>query len=325
MEYIDKDITILLTYRCNARCSMCNCFLNPSNPKNEITLKDIEELPAIRQVTISGGEPFLRNDIETIIDVLEKKVQRVLIMTNGSLTNKIVEVCKQHKSVGIRISLDGTESTNNAIRGIPNGFQKCIELIEKLKKEKINDIGISVTAQDKNWSEIIDLYEYSKKKGIDFTIGVIANSFHYHKNDNEIEERSNIVSTLSELKRRMLSSYKVKNWARAYFIDGLIEHMRTGNRRLDCNAGKDVLFIDPFGNVLPCQGTKEEIILGNIKTDNLTDILKSDINKSIVDSLKNCNRCWTMCNVSNTIRHNKLLVVKWIIEEKLGLKWIHRR
>ena len=37
--------TAIVTYRCNARCNMCDCFKDPSKPSEEITLEDIKKLP----------------------------------------------------------------------------------------------------------------------------------------------------------------------------------------------------------------------------------------------------------------------------------------
>ena len=37
--------TVIVTYRCNARCNMCDCFKDPTKPSEEITLEDIKKLP----------------------------------------------------------------------------------------------------------------------------------------------------------------------------------------------------------------------------------------------------------------------------------------
>ena len=37
--------TVIVTYRCNARCNMCNRYKKPSKPEEEISLETIKKLP----------------------------------------------------------------------------------------------------------------------------------------------------------------------------------------------------------------------------------------------------------------------------------------
>ena len=55
------EALIAVTYRCNAKCHMCNIWQDPTNPKDEITLDDIKKIPnGLSFANITGGEPFLR-------------------------------------------------------------------------------------------------------------------------------------------------------------------------------------------------------------------------------------------------------------------------
>jgi len=49
--------TVIVTYRCNARCSMCNRYKAPSKPEEEISLDTIKKLPKMYFTNITGGEP----------------------------------------------------------------------------------------------------------------------------------------------------------------------------------------------------------------------------------------------------------------------------
>lgn len=49
--------SIIVTYRCNAKCTMCDCFNDPTRPEEEISLKTIEKLPNLTFANITGGEP----------------------------------------------------------------------------------------------------------------------------------------------------------------------------------------------------------------------------------------------------------------------------
>ena len=82
--------TVIVTYRCNAHCNMCDCFKDPTRPEEEITLDDIRLLPEMAFTNITGGEPFIRKDIGDIVEALYKKRNRIVISTNAYFTDRIL-------------------------------------------------------------------------------------------------------------------------------------------------------------------------------------------------------------------------------------------
>ena len=60
--------TVIVTYRCNARCSMCNRYKAPSKPEEEISIETIKKLPKMYFTNITGGEPFIRTDLKDKIE-----------------------------------------------------------------------------------------------------------------------------------------------------------------------------------------------------------------------------------------------------------------
>ena len=77
--------TVIVTYRCNARCSMCNRYKAPSKPEEEIGIETIKKLPKMYFTNITGGEPFIRTDLKDIVRESYKKSDRIVISTNGFL------------------------------------------------------------------------------------------------------------------------------------------------------------------------------------------------------------------------------------------------
>ena len=67
--------TVIVTYRCNARCSMCNRYKAPSKPEEEISIETIKKLPKMYFTNITGGEPFIRTDLKDIVRELYKKIE----------------------------------------------------------------------------------------------------------------------------------------------------------------------------------------------------------------------------------------------------------
>ena len=83
---------------------------------------------------ITGGEPFIREDLGDIVRELYKKSDRIVISTNGFFTDRIIKLCEEFPNVGIRISIEGLEETNNKIRGLEDGFNKGYTTLKKLLK-----------------------------------------------------------------------------------------------------------------------------------------------------------------------------------------------
>ena len=61
--------TVIVTYRCNARCNMCNRYKVPSKAEEEISIETIRKLPEMYFTNITGGEPFIREDLKDIVRV----------------------------------------------------------------------------------------------------------------------------------------------------------------------------------------------------------------------------------------------------------------
>ena len=117
--------TVIVTYRCNARCSMCNRYKAPSKPEEEISIETIKKLPKMYFTNITGGEPFIRTDLKDIVRELYKKSDRIVISTNGFFTDRIVDLCKEFPQIGIRLSL--VLPCYNVMKYLP----KCLDSIFK--------------------------------------------------------------------------------------------------------------------------------------------------------------------------------------------------
>ena len=93
-----RNITIAITGKCNLACK--HCFYADEMRKNDDLPTDrwlafIKECGDANVMTIglTGGEPFLRNDIFEIIDAIVKNRMRFTILTNGTLVTE--EIAKQ--------------------------------------------------------------------------------------------------------------------------------------------------------------------------------------------------------------------------------------
>lgn len=182
---------------CNFKCRMCNSLysnswinddrllmnngfnrnLNVNFTKNNNDIKKfiIEFLPKLqklRMITITGGEPFINDDILEVLEILDR--ERILknvhlsITTNGSLitTEKIYRL-RNAKKININISIDGTEKLFEYMRsGISCSWDKINLIIDELRmlKTQVPQLILSFNSsyQIYNMLNVKDFYDWAE-------------------------------------------------------------------------------------------------------------------------------------------------------------------
>lgn len=314
--------TVIVTYRCNARCTMCNRYKVPSDPDKELTMETIKKLPPMYFTNITGGEPFIREDLKDIVRELYKKSDRIVISTNGFFTDRIVDLCKEFPQVGIRISIEGLEQTNNEIRGLEDGFNKGYSTLKKLREMGMKDVGFGMTVQDKNACDLVPLYDLSDEMGMEFATASLHNSFYFVENNNIIKDREMVAQNFEDLINRLLASKSPKKWFRAYFNHGLINYIYGQKRLLKCNMSFDTFFIDPYGDVMPCNGTKDKEVMGNLNTMSWDEVWNCEQAEKVRKKVRCCNReCWMIGSVSPAMNKYIWVPAWWVIRHKFLFFW----
>lgn len=309
--------TVIVTYRCNARCSMCNRYKCPSTPEEEISVETIKKLPEMYFTNITGGEPFIRTDLKDIVRELYKKSDRIVISTNGFFTDRIVELCKEFPNIGIRISIEGLEETNNKIRGLDDGFNRGYTTLQKLVEMGMKDVGFGMTVQDANAKDLVPLYELSNKMNMEFATASLHNSFYFVEAKNIINDRPAVAAEFENLVNELLKSNQPKKWFRAYFNHGLINYIYGQKRLLPCDMAFDTFFIDPYGDVMPCNGTKEKEVMGNLNEQSWDELWNSEQAEKVRKKVRCCDRqCWMIGSVSPAMHKYIWVPAAWVIKHK---------
>ena len=309
--------TVIVTYRCNARCKMCNRYKAPSKPDEEISVETIKKLPQMYFTNITGGEPFIRSDLKDIVRELYKKSDRIVISTNGFFTDRIIDLCKEFPNVGIRISIEGLEKTNNAIRGLDDGFNRGYTTLKKLVEMNHPDVGFGMTVQDANAKDLVPLYELSNEMNMEFATASLHNSFYFVEAKNIIKDRPMVAENFEKLINELLKSNSPKKWFRAYFNHGLINYIYGQERLLPCDMAFDTFFIDPYGDVMPCNGTKEKEVMGNLNEQSWDELWNSKQADKVRAKVRCCNRnCWMIGSVSPAMHKYIWKPAAWVIKHK---------
>ena len=95
------DCVLAVTYKCNSRCTMCDIWKLKEN--SNLELDYYKKLPkTLRDINVSGGEPFLRQDLVQLIKILRKTYPKakMVISSNGFLTDLIKEKMREILKIG---------------------------------------------------------------------------------------------------------------------------------------------------------------------------------------------------------------------------------
>ena len=137
-------LNLCLTYWCQYKCKTCNIWRR--KPSDELTTEEVvalvRENPHVTWVDLTGGEIFLRRDIDDIFEAIVTGWSRLAILhfpTNGFLTDRIVRSVERIAGRGpartvVTVSLDGDEALNDEIRGVKGGFRRQIETFKALRR-----------------------------------------------------------------------------------------------------------------------------------------------------------------------------------------------
>ena len=276
------DCVLAVTYNCNARCVMCDIWKIRDFP--ELPVAEFAKLPAsLRDINISGGEPFLRQDLPEIIATVAKACPkaRMVISSNGFLTDLVIKQMKKilviKPDIGVAVSIDGIGEMHDQMRGIPGGFTRDMETIRQLKTLGVTNIRLGFTITEKNISHLKLVYDLSKEMGVEFTHSFAQSSeFYFGGKQNTdfqglgdesltegmalgTEDQENVSPALRQsLKEQYqyiikseLKSWNLKKWARAYFAFGMYQFITSQNPVLSNAPGRDFFFLDPGGVIYP--------------------------------------------------------------------------
>jgi len=314
------EACLIVTYRCNAKCYMCNTWQHPSKKEDEFSPELVVKLPGgLDFINITGGEPFIRSDIESIVETALTKTKRLVISSNGYFVDRIVKLFERFGNrVGIRISLEGLPAANDELRGIKNGFDHGLRALTTLHSMGINDIGFGMTVSDRNADDMIELYRLANAMGLEFATATTHNSFYFHVTDNAYEDTEKVAGTFEEIAVVLLKSNRPKNWFRAYYNMGLARKVRGKPRALPCEVGTDMFFVDPFGNVLPCNGSDQPMVMGNLHEQDFDTIWNSPRAEEVRELVKSCDKqCWMVGSASPAMKKRITVPLIWIIKNKI--------
>jgi MoaA/NifB/PqqE/SkfB family radical SAM enzyme len=280
-----ESLFLFVTSTCNSLCRTC-FYWDELNQGRDLTFDQIAKLsttaPPFHKLWLSGGEPFLRKELAEIIELFytNNGVRHVNLPTNGLLPEKVdavitrvLERCPE-LVIDLNFSLDGLANTHDAIRGVPNNFEKTLVTIElatarwKGVRRLRRNVVSCVTAE--NYRELMELgLKLLREADLD------GHYFEIIRGDPMDSALKRIPrEELTALHRRLLWIHEkysqslfshlegaAREFARAYYLGhikfhfDLHEQNHYGNKPwpMACTAGQTTIVIDHDGSFRACE------------------------------------------------------------------------
>lgn len=332
---LPNSLILLITAKCNSNCSFC-FFKNRLNKNyKELTFEELEKLskslPRILRLFISGGEPFLRNDLAEICQLfsINNKVDELTIPTNGLLPDRIAEFTEKIiKKIGkthlmVSLSVDAPPLLNDKIRGVNGSFDKALETYKRLVDLKNNypslRVHMTTTISKYNYDSLEELIKLIKEKmpelnGHNFEL-IRDKHSEYSLNLPSLEkiiEFSKIQNKLNKENKKHFSyswwKSKIAIPIKNYKNDLIIEILKNKKQVIPCFAGKLMGVVNEVGDVFLCELLPP---VGNIKKRTFKEVWNSKEAERQREMIKNKGCfCTHTCFQGTNILFNPLVYFK---------------
>lgn len=247
---------IELTRACNLKCKHC---LNNSGiaMKNQFTLEELTNLicklskAGIQEIRFTGGEPLVFKNIVNLIKLANDNGIYTSIGTNGTLITK--QVAKDLKQAGLKkavVSIDGTETMHDYIRGVGN-YQKTIEGIQNLKDNQI-EVRVNAVVMHTNLEDIITLAKQMHKNEVSLFIRRFIES----GRGANLENNTLTKNEYDYLRDKLSNELENGKYVNGHYLrndEGILHRIQLPfNFIKGCKAGQRAIVIMPDGQLHLC-------------------------------------------------------------------------
>lgn len=249
-QRIPLAVSWAITGRCNLACAYCGF---PQKTFRELTeseaLNVVKEMASsgTKRLSITGGEPLLRNDIGEVIKTASDSGISVSVNTNGQLLRERLN--EMEGADHISVSIDGPRVIHDSKRG-KGSFEKALDGAKKSKSQGINTSLLAVLTKE-NTDSVVEILNIAKDNDMKVLFQPVETYRHA-----SLQTRS-MAPNLESLKNAvniLLNSTHVMNsrGCLKQFVNSSIKPDR-------CAAGRVFCRIEPDGSMYACgrsKGTK---------------------------------------------------------------------
>ncbi len=282
-----------VTYRCDFRCSTCLFWREDHRAADELNLEQIRVAAdtlrplAPLAISMSGGEPLLREDLPEIARILSRD-HFFSIITNGwHVTREKAQALYDAGMGDVHVSLDyATASRHDALRGRPGAFDRAVRALEHFRDtrpDRRHRVHALAMLLEDNLDDIERLVLLAEELGVSVELSL------YSDRRGRLPRRSPerpVTEFLRQLKAHHPDSFVPMTDYLSSFDEAVRNHGVPA-----CHAGQTFFNVDERGQVSLCIDSLERPVAS----------LLTDSADTIVDALRDrtrtnpCGQCWTSC------------------------------
>lgn len=268
-----------LTLRCNMQCIHCGSAAGTQRIQELSTtqwLSVCDQLTRLncKQITLMGGEPFLRNDWYTIAQHVRNQNMNLTMMSNSYVINdRVIRQLRTLEPYVVAISLDGaTSETHDTIRGIPGSFDRCISCLDSLRKAGLPTTVVT-TVHKKNVHELKKMRELLLNKQIAWQIQMGTPFGRFPTTlALSLEEFYGVAMFIAATRKQYsIKELPVTGAHCMGYHSSMLPNVMMGPWK-GCFAGMNVLGIQSNGGIKGCLTLPDEYTEGNVKDVSIIDV-----------------------------------------------------
>lgn len=172
-----RDLRISVTDRCNFRCGYCMPAERVYRFKPRRELLTFEEIHVVatlfaqfgvRKLRLTGGEPLLRRDLPTLVEMLAKidGIEDLALTTNGALLADLAQPLRAAGLNRVTVSIDSLNPDRfEAMSGGRGQLQQTLRGLEAAENAGLGLKINCVVQRGVNDDELIDIATYFKQRG----------------------------------------------------------------------------------------------------------------------------------------------------------------
>ena len=268
------------TLRCNLHCQHCGSDCKVEAREDMPAEDFLRVLDGIKVhtdphkvfVIVTGGEPLLRPDLDSVGRAIYDRGFPWGIVTNGMLLSKERLSRLYHAGMHtVAMSLDGLEENHNWMRGHNESFRRANEALDALVEEKRIIFDIVTCVTEHNFSEIPKLKEFLIEKGVRewrlitvFPVGRAAENPDLQLTNRHFQELMEFIKATRK-EGRIKASYGCEGFLGDHEFD-----VRDGS--FFCKAGITVGSVLNDGSISACSSIRSNYHQGNIYRDDFWEV-----------------------------------------------------
>jgi MoaA/NifB/PqqE/SkfB family radical SAM enzyme len=254
---------------CNFRCVMCHIWKNAR--RDPLDAKSIaaafadqrSKLDQVEELSITGGEVFLREDLGAIVDAAIHglpALQRLFVNTNGSFADRTIcfarTFVRRVSTLFICISIDGEKRFHDRVRGIES-YDACVDLVRRLKELGMPNLRVvvSTTLVDANHAvaSLRHVRALADQFGCELTFRLADASDVYYRNGGfRARLTPEAIQGVCAFIDRYYSDQPYFAALKAVLLGQSNPVMLDSEGKLHCRAGERFVFIQADGRIRPC-------------------------------------------------------------------------